>query len=59
MKAEVSSITDAVEESVDVENENHMMKQRMIELEEEQKKNESNVGQLKKVVDVKTEEIKK
>ena len=57
-KAEVLSMTDAVEKSISVEKENHAMKKRVIELEEEQKKKESNAEQLKKVVDVKTEEIK-
>ena len=59
MKAEVLSMTDAVEESAGVEKENHALKKRVLELEEEQKKKESNVEQLKKAVDVKTEEIKK
>ena len=49
------SITDTAEASVGMERENHILKKRVIELEEKQKKKESNVEQLKKATGMKTE----
>ena len=59
IKAEILPMTDADEESAGVENESNALKKIVIELEEEQKKKESNVEQLKKAVAVKTEETNK
>ena len=58
MKAEVFLLKDAVEESMSVENKNHALKKRVLELENEQKEKESNGEQLKKAADVKKEEMK-
>ena len=59
MKAELLFMTDVIKESTGIERENHALKKRVIELEEKQKKKESNVEQLKKATGMKREEIRK
>ena len=50
---------DTVREIAGVERENYALKKRVIELEEKQKKKESNMKLLKKAIGIKTEEMNK
>ena len=59
MKAEVESMANVVEEYAEVDRVNLALKTRILKLEEEQKSKERDVEQLRKAVDVKSDEIEK